>query len=179
MHDCCLNAMTDFAVFLDEMERKTMENRRVYELVSRYQADMPTISAQWDLSLDAVRFNDISQEILADGISVYSCDMETLCRGLFDPSVYDAKTIWGPYHSKCKIAKVIEAWEKEKPLSPLFLVKHGTKDLGLVADGKHRLTVSRAIGAMQVPFMVCSANRDWVRTAFPDAVLFLPEIHVP
>jgi hypothetical protein len=65
------------------------------------------------------------------------------------------------------------------PLSPLFLVKHGTKDLGLVSDGKHRLTVSRAIGALQVPFMVGSADKGWVEKAFPGAILISHEVHGP
>lgn len=40
------------------------------------------------------------------------------------------------------------------PLSPLFFVKHGTKDMALVADGKHRLTAARYMGCKDIPFMV-------------------------
>jgi hypothetical protein len=171
--------MTDCTSFSEEMIRKMNQHKHINELVARYQVDMPTISAMWDLSKDAVSFNDISEKILADGVSIYSCEMDSLWRGLFDPRIYDANTIWGRNHSKHKIAKVIEAWENAMSLSPLFLVKHGTKDLGLVSDGKHRLTVSRAIGALQVPFMVGSADKGWVEKAFPGAILISHEVHGP
>ncbi|MDV6343024.1 hypothetical protein [Nitrosomonas sp. Is37] len=55
-------------------------------------------------------------------------------------------------------------------LSPIFLVKHLNCDLGLVADGKHRLTVSRVIGAGEVPFMVEVTNDSWASRAFPSAI---------
>jgi hypothetical protein len=161
--------MTDLASFIDEMKRKINENKRLDELVSRYRAGMPEIRAKWDLSYDAVKFNDVSEIILEGGISIYSCKMADLWSGLHDPSMYDAETIWGRHHIKHKIAKVIEAWEMSVPLSPLFLVKHGAKNLGLVSDGKHRLTVSRAINALEVPFMVGSAGNGWVEEAFPGA----------
>ncbi len=82
--------MTDCALFLEEMKREMNQHKHIDELVSRYRVDMPIISAVWDLTKDAASFNNISEEILADGVSVYSCEMDSLWRGLFDPSIYDA-----------------------------------------------------------------------------------------
>ena len=52
------------------------------------------------------------------------------------------------------------------PLSPLFLVKRGAKNMGLVGNGKYRLMVSRVINALDVPFMVGSEGNEWVQEAF-------------
>ena len=96
--------------------------------------------------------------------------MDELWAGLFKPSVYDADTLWSSDHDSAKIAKVIDAWFKGTALSPIFLVKHGIYDQGLVADGKHRLTVSRTIEALEVPFMAQTSTAEWIARAFPKAI---------
>ena len=162
--------MIELASFVEEMSHAENERKRLEALAARYRAELPNIQAQWDLRPEAVRFNDISEEILAGGMSVYRCSMNDLWGGIYNPSVYEANTIWRPLHTEGKIIRVIEAWEMGVSLSPLFLVKHGTLDLGLVADGKHRLTVCRAIGALEVPFMVGSVDAEWVERAIPGLV---------
>ena len=162
--------MIDLASFAEEMSYAENERKRLKELSARYRAELPSIQALWDLTPEAVQYNDINKEILAGGMSLYNCSMNDLWRGFYDPKVYEGHTIWRPLHAQSKIVRVIEAWETGVSLSPLFLVKHGKLNLGLVADGKHRLTVCHAIGAVDVPFMVGSADAEWVEKAIPGSV---------
>lgn len=159
----------DVAAFMEERLRDHEERLRVEALVGKYQQNMPQITAQWDRSASAVEHNDINSECLMDGVSLYSCSMADLWQGIYEPAIYDANTLWSDDHEPRKIAKVIEAWESGQALSSIFLVKHGSKDLALVADGKHRLTVSRAIQAIEMPFMVLGDGPAWVSKAFPGA----------
>ena len=156
--------------FLAERERAREECARLDELVSIYKKEMPDIVPKWDTSPASISFNDISEDIKASGLSIYVCKMEELWGGLYEPSIYEANTIWKKVHDSAKIARVIDAWSKSEPLSPLFLVKHLNFDQGLVADGKHRLTVSRAIHASEVPFMVEATKAAWIFRAFPTAL---------
>lgn len=156
--------------FLAERERAQEECARLDKLVSRYKKDMQDIVPKWDTSPASIPFNDINEVIRASGLHIYMCEMKELWNGLYKPSVYEASTLWKTVHDSKKIAKIIDAWSKFEPLSPIFLVKHQTLDQGLVADGKHRLTVSRAIHASGVPFMVEATNAAWVSRAFPSAI---------
>lgn len=140
------------------------------ELASRYKKEMPEIVAKWDTSPASASFNDINEGIAASGLSIYVCTMEEFWAGLYEPSIYEANTLWKKVHDSAKIARVIDAWFKGESLSPIFLVKHLDLDQGLVADGKHRLTVSRAIHVSNVPFMVEATNAAWVSRAFPSAL---------
>lgn len=161
----------DIKTFLEERKRKQEECARLDELISTYKKEMPDIVPNWDVSLASISFNNINQNIVSSGLNIYCCSMEELWAGLYKPHIYEANTLWKDFHDSAKIAKVIEAWSKCESLSPIFLVKHATIDKGLVADGKHRLTVSRAIYATKVPFMVEATNATWVSRAFPAAIL--------
>lgn len=160
----------DIERFLAERERAREECVRLDELVSRYKKEMPDLVPKWDTSPASISFNDINADITASGPNIYICKMEELWAGLYEPSIYEANTLWKKVHDSAKIATVIDAWSKGEPLSPIFLVKHLSLDQGLVADGKHRLTVSRAIHASEVPFMVEATNAAWVSRAFPSAL---------
>lgn len=72
-------------------------------------------------------------------------------------------------HDNAKIANIIQAWENNENLSPIFLIKHGRENLGLVADGKHRLTLCAVIAAQEVYFMVSYNDVIWVEQASPCA----------
>ena len=161
--------MIDKASFTQEISRKANERKHLATLAARYRADLPKIQAQWDLTPGAERHNDIDKTVLAHGMSIYRCCMDDLWRGIYHPNCYDANTIWKPLHAEHKIIRIIEAWETGVTLSPLFLVKHAKLDLALVSDGKHRLTVCRAISALEVPFMVDSTDKKWVEKAIPGA----------
>lgn len=145
------------------------ERLRVEALVEKYQQNMPQITAQWDTSVTAVDHNDIHADYLKDGVSLYSCSMDELWSGIFEPAIYDANTLWSDDHEPRKIAKVIEAWESGQILSPILLAKNLSKNLAEVPDGKHRLTVSRAIKTTEMPFMVLGDGPAWVSKAFPGA----------
>jgi len=159
----------DVTAFMEDRRRMSEERLRVEALIKKYRKTMPQITAQWDTSATAVNYNDIDLESLKDGVSIYLCSMTDLWQGIYDPAIYDSNTLWSRVHDRSKIAKVIEAWESGQALSSIFLVKHGSKDLALVADGKHRLTVSRAIQAIEMPFMVLGDGPAWVSKAFPGA----------
>ena len=162
--------MGDVEEFMAERKRMAEEIARVDALVSRFKKDMPAIEARWDTTERAIQFNDINEEIVSAGLNIYTCSGEALWAGIFEPAIYDANTLWSDKHRASKIAKVIEAWASQTALSPIFLVRHGARDLGMVADGKHRLTVSRAIGAAEVPFMVQRTTDAWVHIAIPSAI---------
>jgi hypothetical protein len=164
------SCMSDIEKFLAERKRVAEEVARVGQLVSRYKSNMPVIRAQWETTERSIQFNEIDEKIVSEGLSIYACSCEALWSGIYEPEIYDTNTLWSECHDARKIAKVIEAWAANVALSPIFLVKHGTLDLGLVADGKHRLTVSRAIRAIEVPFMVAKTAEAWVRTAIPTAM---------
>lgn len=160
--------------FLAEREQKRRECDHLRKLVAKYKKEMPHIVAMWDTSPASIKFNDINESITSYGLCIYSCKLEDLWAGLYKPSVYEASTLWTLAHDSTKIAKVINAWVNETPLSPIFLVRHLNMDQGLVADGKHRLTVSRAIGATEVPFMTEAKDDLWVMIAFPSAIRISP-----
>lgn len=164
---------SEIDAFNAERRRFEEESRRVEALILKYEADFPIISGFWDTSEASIPFNDIDQKFVDKGLSIYTCDAAELWEGLYEPEIYDADTLWnGDLHDKRKIAKVIDAWNQRQALSPIFLVKHGGEhNLGLVADGKHRLTVSRAIESDVIPFMVQTENSDWVKLAFPNAIV--------
>lgn len=157
------------AAFIEDRRRMSEERLRVEALVEKYQQNMPQITAQWDTSANAVDHNDIDPVSLKVGYSLYSCSMNEVWQGIYKPDIYDANTLWSDDHSRKKIAKVIEAWELGKALSPIYLGQRGATAFAVVNDGKHRLTVARAINAFDMPFMVLGDGPAWVSKAFPGA----------
>ncbi|WP_028600848.1 hypothetical protein [Ottowia thiooxydans] len=162
--------MTDLESFLAERERTRKEFARSERLVKEYKKNMPDIAPIWDTTPESISFTDICTSITSSGVRIYSCKIDELWAGLNDPAIFEAGTLWGKLHDPRKIAGVIEAWSKGKALSPIFLLKHEVLEKWLVADGRHRLTVSRASRASEVMFMVESANATWVSRTFPSAV---------
>lgn len=163
-------AVDEIEKFLSERRRQLEELDRIDRLILQYKKKTPDIESHWDVTPQSIAFNDINDKIASAGICIYECDSDALWSGLYEPGIYEAHTLWKEVHDKRKIAKVIEAWSLKTALSPVFLVKHGALDLGLVADGKHRLTVARAIGATQIPFMAAKGSA-WVDHAIPSARL--------
>jgi hypothetical protein len=157
--------------FLAEREESMRERQRIDALVEKYKNQFPNINACWDTSIQSIGHNNIREDIVLGGMAIFDCDMNTLWNGLYDPSIYAGSTIWSKEHDSDKIARVIENWEKSVPLSPIFLVNHETYRKGLVADGKHRLTVSHAISATDMPFMVSVKDVAWAKKCFPSATI--------
>lgn len=100
---------------------------------------------------------------------IYFAPFQDVWDGLFDPWVYEKATLWDrKRHDPDKITRVIESWIKGDNLSPIFLVKHGSKSLALLGDGNHRLTVARAINYQgNMPFMVQSGKSEWCMMPYP------------
>lgn len=163
----------DIEAFLAEREARRQRRLDAQELIERLQAHTPHVQPLWDKSPGSVRFNDVNDDLLAEGMVLYVAGMTDVWNGLFKPSIYDANTLWGDLHCSRKIALVINSWETGQPLSPIVLVKHGTENLGLVADGKHRLTVARYMACNELPFMVPKSQSSWVQDAVPNAVVEL------
>ncbi|MBU2122959.1 MAG: hypothetical protein KJ999_21295 [Gammaproteobacteria bacterium] len=155
---------------LEEREKAQKRFAESENLVRKYRKKMPAIAPKWDATPASISFNNIDEKIVTSGLSIYNCQMGELWAGLYRPEIYESNTLWSKIHDRAKIARVIDAWAQVTALSPIFLVKHGSLDKGLVADGKHRLTVARAVGASELPFMVETAKGAWVSGAFPTAV---------
>ncbi|ALZ75393.1 ParB N-terminal domain-containing protein [Rheinheimera sp. F8] len=164
-----MNTELDINKFLEERGRAMRKSRLTDELISTYKKSTPNVTPIWDSTPHSIQFNDISDEILKAGIDIYTASHSDVWCGIYQPKIYDKGTLWQDIHDSGKIARVIEAWENKKALSPLFFVKHGSKDMALVADGKHRLTVARHMGCDYIPFMVQTDKSDWVSRAIPSA----------
>lgn len=170
-HEIKLNPlMMDIQKKLEDIARSRARYLQTRRLIRNYKKQLPNMAPSWDTDAASISFNDICTSITSSGLSIYRCKMDELWMGLFKPSVYEADTLWKKTHNSGKIARVIDAWANGTALSPIYLVKHEDHDKGLVADGKHRLTVSRAISALEVPFMVETSKVAWVSKAFPSAI---------
>jgi hypothetical protein len=166
----------DFDQFLSERAAIQNESERTGKLVKKYKKSMPEVSPKWDCSASSVSFNGICDLIVASGITIFEAPFVDVWGGIYKPDIYAGKTMWdSKLHDSDKIAKVIEAWELGADLSPIFLVRHLTKDIGLVADGKHRLTVSHYLrqSCGTLPFMVETDKSSWVKIAIPSATQIL------
>ena len=153
---------------LEEDQKRSAESEK---LIRKYRKKMPDIAPQWDATPASTPFNDIPEEIVSSGLSIYNCQMGELWAGLHERELFESNTLWSNnIHVRSKIAQVIDYWVQDTALSPIYLMKHGVLDQGLVVDGNHRLTVARAIGASEVPLMVETAKAAWVSRAFPTAV---------
>lgn len=160
----------DYDKFLQEQEEMRVENERMEKLIARYKEDFPKITALWDTSVNALKFNDINESIISSGITILEAPFADVWNGIYEPDIYAGCTLWdSASHDSEKIARVIESWELGTQLSPIFFVKHLTKEIGLVADGKHRLTVSHHLGIKTLPFMVETTALSWVSHAIPSA----------
>lgn len=146
------------------------ERQKLEAMFEKYKKSTPVVIPRWTTNPD-ITFIDIDTQILKKGFIIYEAPFDDVWQGIHDPSIYDANTIWSVVkHDKHKIAGVIEHWENNKPLNPPYFVKHGTKDLALVADGKHRLTVAKYMGCERFPFIVGVDAVEWVKKAIPSAV---------
>ncbi|EOY4911322.1 hypothetical protein J4H56_18240 [Vibrio alginolyticus] len=141
------------------------------ELVKAYKNKDVIVSPTWDTSANCLAFNDISQELIQAGIYLYEAPISEVFAGIYEPSIYEGHTLWHDLHCNTKIAKVIDNWVNGCPLSPPFFVKHLGLDLALVADGKHRLTVSHAMLSSNtiIPFLVPANAVNWITQAMPNA----------
>lgn len=159
----------DIEEFLKLRSQLSDESRRMEDLVIAYKDTTPNVTPSWDLTPNSFQFNDICPEILTSGMEIYLAPTGDVWSGIFEPAIYEKDTLWKSCHDSKKIARVIKSWANNMPLSPLFFVKHEIKDMALVADGKHRLTVARYMGCKEIPFMVQSNKSSWVEIAIPTA----------
>ena len=139
---------------------------------SSHECSIEGVIEHWDTSPLSIDYNNISENVVKEGLAIYESTYSDTWKGIYSPEVYGAKTLWNTIHSQAKIRGVIDCWRDEIPLSPLYLIKRGYEgDLALVSDGKHRLTVASAIKAKRVPFMVALEHSEWVEEVFPNAKL--------
>src|SRR5262249_10483107 len=127
----------------------------------------------WDETLAAISHNDIEPRIIASGIVICRAPMQSVVANLFDAAAYEGRTLWSDIHNEIKIARVIDAWTRGVTLSPPFFVELEAADFEAVGDGRHRLTVARAVGAAELPFMVPATSADWVMSAVQGVVRVL------
>jgi len=167
MKDC-----SDLSEFIANRERLAQELRHMNALVKKYKKQTPTVTPIWDLSESSIAHNNICTETIESGLILFIAPFADVWSGIYEPSIYDRETLWKKIHDNTKIARIIEHWNNNQKLSPIFLVKHGRKELGLVADGKHRLTVARYMDCDYMPFMVPSSDSGWVSVAIPSATKY-------
>lgn len=145
----------------NEDRRGELERRAaVAAVVKRLKAHTPRVSPTWDMSSRAPDHNDVDENLLAHGLALYTAPLDDIWAGLYDPSVYEADTLWADIHDDNKIGGVILAWEQGRPLSPPMFVRYDHLPEAYVADGKHRLTVARYMEAQTVPFLVPATQKD-------------------
>ncbi len=165
---------TELNAFLErqriESAARQLENERIDVLIKRFKLKLPNTSPVWDRSSAAVHFNDIGSPYIQAGLAIYDVTMQDLWQGLYEPCIYEKDTIWSKEaHDIRKIALVLEAWEANRALSPIFLIRMKPNNLALVADGKHRLTVSRALQAESMVVMVSLNDEAWLGQLMPSA----------
>ncbi|WP_145994213.1 hypothetical protein [Pseudomonas sp. QC2] len=158
---------------------KRLEARRVAvdkflegeRLVSDYKENTPVVDPLWDTGDGFLCYNDLDDEMVSSGLTLFVAPFEDVWGGLYDPSVYEGNTLWENSHDSKKIARVISHWLHNKSLSPMFLLKHSSKNAWLVADGKHRLTVAHYMNFKgDTPFLVKTEDENLVVLAIPAAV---------
>lgn len=143
---------------------------QISQLVKRYKKQTPKVNPFWDVTKNSIEYNDINDSIIDAGLEIYIAPFGDVWAGIYEPGIYDCDTLWkSNVHNPQKIAKVIYAWGEGQLLSPIFLVKHESQSMALVADGKHRLTVARYMGCECIPFMVQANCNEWVLIAIPSA----------
>ena len=170
--------LTNLETILSEQEARRQIYFREQELIKGFRSNTPLVCPLWDKSKAAVEINDISDEIKTAGLLLYSAPFVDVWQGLYEPFVYDGDTLWNSSHDNRKVARVIEAWQNKRPLSPPFFVKHPIKPMGLIADGKHRLTVAKYMAELEpvyftaaLPFWVKNDEVEWVTKSIPKAIL--------
>lgn len=140
-------------------------------LVSDYKENTPIVDPLWDTGDGFLNYNNLDDDVVNSGLTLFMASFEDVWNGLYDPSVYEGDTLWANFHDSKKIARVISHWLHNKPLSPVFLLKHTSKNAWLVADGKHRLTVAHYMGFKgDTPFLVKTEDENLVALAIPAAV---------
>ena len=160
--------------FLEEREEMLVKYKHIDYLLKKHKNNFPNdISPIWDLSPYSINHNNFKQSLIDSGLSIYVAKFSDFWSGLVNPNAYSKDTLWdNNSHNDWKIAQVIEHWENKEKLSPIYLVKHGSKNLAVVADGKHRLTVSHYCldGSNEsFPFLVETDNCEWLHQAIPTA----------
>ena len=139
-------------------------------LIKKYKLQTPAVQPLWDTLRNSITHNDICLEIIRSGLILYTAPFIDVYNGIFEPAVYHRNTLWKTLHDSDKIVRVIQHWEQMEALSPVFLVKHGNQNLGLISDGKHRFTTAGYMNCDMIPFMVPSSDNKWVKIAIPSAV---------
>jgi hypothetical protein len=146
------------------------KRNKMNNLINKYKHQAPNVNPFWDLTAEAINYNDISAEIINSGLVLYKASMNDIWCYIYDSSVYEGNTLWFDTHNNTKIANVINCWERCSNLSPIFFRKHITKDFLLVADGRHRLTVARYMDFRDIYFYLESSNCKWLTCVLPTAI---------
>jgi hypothetical protein len=152
---------------LDEFHRKRAEQQRRSEAARNFEQlarELPLplpLQPHWDTSPDAIGYNDVTDKLVSDGLTIVEADTECVFSLLDHPSDYEPRNLWA--FNDLHTAEIIDHWLHQRKLSPpVFIRPHGRI---LVPDGKHRLRVARASGAATIMFMLPTALCAWIRDA--------------
>ncbi|MCR8961174.1 hypothetical protein M0765_026620 [Variovorax sp. S2] len=159
---------SELQIFLDDQQRQVDARKKLDQLVKKYRRHTPQVNPTWDCSVESIAMCDIDASWIDSGVAVFRapfCDVWNL---LYEPAVYDGSTLWNKEdHTLDKIVRVIQHWERSEGLAPMLLSVRASSRLGLVIDGKHRLTVAHRMTCAEIPFMVPLKESDWILRALP------------
>ncbi len=164
-----MNHENEVANFIESRKKLIEESNERQALVQKYRKNTPKITPQWNTQPEALIHNNIDEKEIDLGLTLYLAPFKDVWNGIYKPSIYDKKTLWKKVHEQWKIARVIDNWLHNIPLTPIIMIKHGTKDMGLILDGNHRFTVARYMDCENIPFWVQTGKDSWVSIAIPSA----------
>jgi hypothetical protein len=159
--------------FLKDRENTQLENLRVKKLINRYKSSGIIVTPCWNRCLEAQSFNDTCTELTSNGVLLYEDSTDDIFKKIDLANIFEANTLWcDRTHCLRKISKIIEFWENEEDLAPPFFIrKEGGSNIDsiLLQDGKHRVTVARAMNAKTIPFFIKKEDKTWIETILPNA----------
>ena len=128
----------------DREVRAALEER--YPLLRPDQ--LPPIVPKWDLSEDALKHNELREEILAGAI-LHIAEPSAFLGVCTYPSDYSTDDL-EKRSSSHKLRRILDLWDSEVALTPpVFMWLH---DKLLKLDGHHRTLLAFALQAVEIPF---------------------------
>ncbi len=109
---------------------------------------LPPIVPNWDLSEDALKHNELREDILSGAI-LHIAEPSAFLGVCTYPSDYETDDLEKRSSSR-KLRRILDLWDSEVALTPpVFMWLH---DKLLKLDGHHRTLLAFALQAVEIPF---------------------------
>jgi len=109
---------------------------------------LPRIVPKWDLSTEALKYNDLRDEILV-GLTLHLAEPSAFLGVCTYPSDYATEDL-ERRSSTHKLRRILDLWESEVALTPPVFTWQDEKLVKL--DGHHRTLLAFALQASEIPF---------------------------